>query len=197
MIDKISKIEVSWKENSQVVYEQARKIWSIPPLEMVEKAIKEGDLSPIREWTDGWVQPFQGPDVALEHHVRNGRAWTLLRITTDTSEREIIFSDDGSMIVNFGENGSIFAAGDLIARAKIALGRVGVDDEDLHRRMKVILTSGVWTMPEWPPRVGMARAWRAAQAFESGEMDDESFWEFLDNFEEDLSDVIWKELNQE
>lgn len=189
-LEKIQKIECKG-HFVPLVYEQARKIWAIPPYEMIQIALDKGDLSQVLEWGMGWIRPFQGPDVALEHHVRNGRKWTCVRITTDASQREIVISPSG-MSVDFGPGGSIFAAGDLLARAKRVIVGRGERPEDLGWSITLQMTSGVfstpqtlWKHPEWPERIGMARAWWLAQEYQAGEIDDETLAEKLEQLEDD------------
>lgn len=174
-MDKIGSIEI--KGDVANAYECCAKIWAIPPWEAVDAALKNSDTTKIEVFTSQWAdghEPFSGPVVELVKRIRGRRMELLVRVVTDTSSRiiEIVrYNLYYEMQVDFGENGSIFAAGDLYARL------MKLDEDDVS--VKCWSPHGGQWQEDWIPKIGMSHS-RLATDWAWGKLSEKELAEKLE-----------------
>lgn len=159
-IDKIRRVAVDGLIAVPLAIQEASKIWDVPPWEDIEAALK-GDSLPIFAYLLPWQEKKRprGPTAVLKTIIRAGKVDRTVEIITESSSRRIKIDHsgfDGDLRVefHFGDEGSIFAAGDLYAHL--------VETEICF---SVKLTNGERRPPTWRCYPGMSRDWKLANAY--------------------------------
>lgn len=167
-IDKIQRIAVEGLLAAPIAIQEASGIWDVPPWEVIEAALR-GDGLPIFAYLLPWQEKKRprGPAVILTTTMKAGKVDRSVEIVTESSSRRIKLDHsgfDGDLRVefNFGDEGSIFAAGDLHAH---------LTEADIHFTIK--LTNGERRSPTWRCHVGMSRDWKLAHAYHKQTITDE------------------------
>lgn len=174
-------------------YEQLRQIWDIPPWDVLVNA-RMGNYEPLRAFMSRWdgkSSPFRGPKISFPTYVENkkwgsGNIFEVEKreivIETDVNNRRITIKHNWdvtysqyTLVIDFGDEGSVFAAGDVLARL-LKITRT----TQYRAQVMSVLTDGSDREPDFPIFPGMAHEWSLAQAWSRGELTETELLEELE-----------------